>query len=299
MKLPIVRQASGAAGGFARPCRLAAALLLCTLLPPATHAASGEALAGTRSPLAESSFRLSDGATLACYRRPGHPTLVLIPGTGSTQVQFHRTGFVEKLSPSLGVLIIEMRGRGRSWPPPPPEKATVEQYARDVLEVVAGTGLDAWYISGKSLGGMICLEIAGQNPAGLRGAIPLEGWVHHAVAAEAFGEDLPAKTKAAKPKDVPPGWTEEQELALITMWRRWTGGERAVGQIRGPVLAVVGDRGLSPRPARQLLRFPEKPNIQLHWVTGADHDVLAPRFVDEVARAVNAFVARVEADAAR
>ena len=36
------------------------------------------------------------------------------------------------------------------------------------------------------IGGMIALEIAGRRPAGLRGVIALEGWVHHTVQRNAF-----------------------------------------------------------------------------------------------------------------
>ena len=242
-------------------------------------------------------YTLADGASLAYYIRPGRPTLVLVPGTGKDRSVFLDSGFVDRLSPSLGVVIVEMRGRGQSWPPPNPAQANVEQYASDVLELVHALQFESWYMSGHSLGGMITLEIAGRNPSGLRGAIPLEGWVHYSVAAEAFREDnLPPgqRYSLSKPKDVPPGWTEEQEIALLRMWRTWEGGERAVQQAQCPVLAFVGDRNLSPRPSRRVLKFPDRPNIELYWVKGAGHKILESKFAGEVAEAVNGFIAEVE-----
>ena len=129
----------------------------------------------------------SDGASLAYYVKPGPgPSLILIPETHGDRTQFYDAGFLQNLPQDLQLVVIETRGQGRSWPPPTPAQASIEQYASDVLEIVRHLGGSPWYVAGHSLGGMIALEIAGRRPAGLRGVIALEGWVHHTVQRNAF-----------------------------------------------------------------------------------------------------------------
>src|SRR5687768_7834456 len=77
---------------------------------------------------------LSDGTILACYVRAaaaGRPTLVLVPETHGDRSQFIERLFLENLPADLGVVIVESRGQGRSWPPPAPAQATIERYASD------------------------------------------------------------------------------------------------------------------------------------------------------------------------
>src|ERR1043166_197920 len=116
------------------------------------------------------SLMLSDGAKLAYYVRAaasGRPTLVLVPETHGDRSQFFERMFLEPLPADLGLVIVESRGQGRSWPPPSLREASIERYASDALEVVAAANLASWYIGGHSLGGMIAVEIAGRRPAGL------------------------------------------------------------------------------------------------------------------------------------
>lgn len=245
---------------------------------------------------------LSDGALLAYYVRPpqaARPSLVLVPETHGDRSQYFESTFLDKLPPDLGMIVIESRGQGRSWPPPTPAQATIERYASDVLEVIAREQPPVWYIGGHSLGGMIAIEIAGRRPEGLRGVISLEGWTHHTVQRAAFG-DPPSRTEAQKAdartqreeRYRSQRWTAEEFAALGKAWTSWTQGQEILRTTRHPVLSVWGDRGKSSRPSRAALQLPETPNVELIWIAGSDHYVTDPPFAADVAAAITRFVDR-------
>ncbi|MSU48286.1 MAG: alpha/beta hydrolase [Opitutus sp.] len=248
------------------------------------------------------SLVLGDGAILAYYVRPGaagQPMLVLVPETHGDRSQFFEPSFLEKLPVSLGLVVIESRGQGRSWPPPTPAQAKIERYASDVLEVVGVLRPPAWFVGGHSLGGMIAIEIAGRKPAGLRGVIALEGWAHSRVQRAAFPEITP-RTEAQRvdaraqreERYRTQRWSADEVAALGQAWTKWTGGETILRETTYPVLSVWGDRGRAVRPSREELLLPDRSNVDLVWIAGSDHYVTDPPYAAEVGAAIAAFVAR-------
>lgn len=248
---------------------------------------------------------LPDGALLAYYLKPGRgPMLVLIPETHGDRTQFYEPGFLQNLPDDLQLVVIETRGQGRSWPPPTPEQASIEQYASDVLALVGKLGGSPWYVAGHSLGGMIALEITGRRPVGLRGVIALEGWVHHAVQRNAFPARVPRteaeQAEARRQREErhrSQRWTPEEAASLTRMWTAWSSGERIVRETTYPVLSVWGDRGYEPRPTREQLLLPAAPTVDVYWVKGADHYVTDAPFAAEVAGAIARFIVQVEGKA--
>jgi pimeloyl-ACP methyl ester carboxylesterase len=244
---------------------------------------------------------LRDGAVMAYYVKVGAgPTLILIPETGGDRTQFFGQGFVDRLLPDLGVVIIESRGRGRSWPPPRVEQATMEQYADDVLEIIEMIAPNRWFVSGHSLGGMIALEIAGRQPRGLCAVITLEGWTHFTVEDDAFPPSLP-QTKAwtearqlRRERLAKSRWTPDERAAVVSIWRKWQSGPRILRETEYPVLSIWGDRNLSVLPGRDKLQLPDRPNIDVAWIHGSDHFVLQPESAAEVALKINQFISRME-----
>lgn len=242
---------------------------------------------------------LADGALLAFYVRPGVPTLVLVPETHGDRTQFFEPSFLAGLPQSLGLVVIESRGQGRSWPPPTPAQATIEQLATDVLEVVASLRPAAWFIGGHSLGGMIAIEIAGRTPAGLRGVIALEGWPHSRVQRDAFPEVTP-RTEAQRvdaraqreERYRTQRWTAEEVAALGQAWMKWNRGEQILRDTRYPVLSVWGDRGRAARPGRDRLLLPDRDNVEVVWISGSDHYVTDPPHAAAVSRVIASFIAR-------
>jgi pimeloyl-ACP methyl ester carboxylesterase len=251
---------------------------------------------------------LRDGALMSYLHRPAEPgqsTLVLIPETHGDRFQFLGP-LVEALPAGQGLVIVESRGQGRSWPPPDAAQASIEEYATDVLEVVAHLDLKAWYVGGHSLGGMQAIEIAGRSPAGLRGVISLEGWTHHEVQAAAFA-GAPARTAEQRQADqlyreeryARLRWTEEEYRRLVSIWRRWTTGEAILRTNRLPLLSVWGDRGLAVRPDRETLRLPPEDGCELVWIEGSDHYVTRGPHAAAVGQAIARFIARIETGPSR
>jgi pimeloyl-ACP methyl ester carboxylesterase len=246
------------------------------------------------------SMVLPDGALLAYYVKPGRgPTLVLVPETHGDRTQFYERGFLANLEPELELVVIESRGQGRSWPPPTAAQASIEQYADDVLAAVRQLGLPQWYVGGHSLGGMIALEIAGRRPAGLKGVITLEGWVHHSVR-DAFPSAPRTEAEQAEARRQrqeryrTQRWTADETAALTRMWTAWSSGGRILRETPYPVLAIWGDRGQKPRPTWEQLLLPGKASVELHWIEGSDHYITDAPFAADVARVITRFIARVE-----
>jgi len=284
-------------------------LLLAAGLPPAVGAPlAAEVSVWPKTSVERPEFTthalvLRDGALLAYYIRPGSgPTLVLIPETNGDRAQFFMDEFLSAIDSQFRLVLIETRGQGRSWPPPTATQATIENYAEDVLEIVRHLALDGWYVCGHSLGGMTAIEIAGRRPAGLRGVIPLEGWVHSRVSSMAFtsqpNRTEAQMTEARREREVrylSHRWTADEYALLTGMWRAWTRGETIMHATEYPFLAIWGDRGMAQRPSLELLLLPDKPSIQIKWIGGSGHQVTAPRFAGEVATAINGFITQVEA----
>lgn len=246
---------------------------------------------------------LGDGALLAYYVRPGapgKPTLVLVPETHGDRSQYFEPSFLANLPADLPLVVVESRGQGRSWPPPAAGTATVEGYADDVLAVVAALRLDRWIIGGHSLGGMIALEIAGRRPAGLCAVVALEGWVHSRVQRLAFPAVPRSEAQVAEARRQreerhrSQRWTPEEAAALVRAWTAWARGEAIVRETDLPVLSVWGDRGRATRPGRAELLLPERPNIAVAWIAGADHYVTDPPYAAETARVITRFLRQLE-----
>ncbi|MBK9168228.1 MAG: alpha/beta fold hydrolase [Bryobacterales bacterium] len=237
-----------------------------------------------------------DGAEIAYSIREGAgPALILVPGSWGDHRVFD--AFVRSLPPSLRVIVVELRGHGASGPAD--LQPTMARLADDVLSVADALGLRRFYIGGHSIGGMLAIEIAGRRPESVAGAIPMEGWTHHRVLAQAFGSDLdPTLTPEQRQIDlanrerVRSRLNEAEIAAFGSVWRQWD-GLPILETTPVPVLSIWGDRG-RPRPSRALLRLPERPNLELIWMPGASHSLLV-QCPEQAAGATAAFIARIEA----
>lgn len=238
-----------------------------------------------------------DGAEIAYQIRRGPgPAVVLVPGSYVGADDW--ADVVAAIDRTLTVQIVEVRGHGDSWPPP--VSGSIAQFAGDVFAAAAHAGLPRFYAGGHSLGGMIAIEMAAQQPAAIRGVISVEGWTHHTVARDAFGANANVLAPALREKlaelrkPVMTRWTKEQVTEFGAIWRQWDGGP-ALEQMRVPVLQLWGDRG-APPATRDKMKIPDRANIELQWVAGASHYLPMER-PREVAAAINRFVldhARVE-----
>jgi len=255
--------------------------------------------ATVREPAAEAAsferrvFRLPDGKHMNCRTRPGDgPVLVLIPGTWGTFDRF--TGLIAALPDDLPIAVIELCWQGGQKPPT--TALSIEQLADDVLWVVEALGLEQFYIGGHSIGGMIAVEMAGREVPGLVGIIAMEGWTHHSVVQTAFdgvvnGPLTPAEQAAcdAARERERAHLSQAEREAIGAIWTRWNGYEGLM-RSQAPVLHIWGERG-KPRPDRAALQIPDRPNIEIAWITGASHRMLT-QAPDAVAACIRDFLAR-------
>ncbi len=280
-------------------------LLLFAAIPAAPRAQTpGERaladLASVNKAMAESfthdSLTLGDGTRLAWHTREGSgPTLVLIPGSWGDYLVYNR--LVAHLDPALRIIIVELRGHGNSTPAT--LNGSMELFADDVLKVVEHLKLERYYISGHSIGGMLAVEIAGREPKGLAGSIPIEGWTHHTVQKNAFGHlpefPLSPEHEAERLANRERGLarlTEAERQNFGSVWRNWD-GNGALKKASVPMLQIWGDRNMNPVPDRATMQIPEQDNIQVVWIANASHALLVeqPR---AVASAINDFVVRTD-----
>jgi pimeloyl-ACP methyl ester carboxylesterase len=244
------------------------------------------------------SKKLPDATLSYVVRQATGPTLVLIPGSFDRAESW--LGVVAKLDPQFQVVIVELRGHGESWPPPTTETGTIEQFAKDVFACTDDAGLQSFYVGGHSIGGMVAIECARQQPARLRGVLSIEGWTRSLALARALQgrtdntlspEQKQQKTVLRRPTTS--RWQPEQLSAFAQIWQHWNGAE-ILQQTNLPILELWGDRGDTERPTREALFLPERPNIELVWITGASHFLPLERPTNTAA-AMNDFIRKVEA----
>ncbi len=262
------------------------------VIPPAEKADS----------LAEIGFErhfveVKDATISYALRKRAGPTLVLVPGSFDSAESW--LGVVANLNHAIQVAIVELRGHGQSWPPPTVHSGSIEQFAKDVLACTDDARLRSFYIGGHSIGGMVAIECARQQPDLIRGVLSIEGWTRSSVLGAAFKartdstlSDLQKQRKFELRRPTSSRWTKEQLSAFAQIWQHWDGTE-ILEQTSLPVLELWGDRGDSTRPSRSVMRIPSRANIDLVWVPGASHFLPLER-PKETAAAVNEFVRKTE-----
>ncbi len=232
-------------------------------------------------------------ATLSyVVRAGGAPAVLLIPGSFSDVHQWdHVVGCLPR---DLHLVLTEVRGHGGSWPPP--VDGSIEQFAADTLAIADAENLERFCIGGHSLGGMIAKEFARRWESRVAGVISLEGWTHWRAAGAFEGSTYITLTPEQERRRLDivahatGRWTDEQRGEFVKIWRKWERGEEFMRQTPLPVLEMYGDRG-RPRPSREQLCVPDRPNIAFRWLSGASHDLPLER-PQEVAAAMAEFLQR-------
>jgi len=235
-----------------------------------------------------------DGTRIVARVREGSgPALIHVPGTWGSAAT--RGSLMDALDPDLTVVCVALPGQDDNWPPP--EDPAVTRFTDDTVRLADELGLERFFISGNSLGGMISVDMLRYGPERILGAIPIEGWTHWTVSPNAFGSDVtstltPEQTEFLERvrHDLLYRWDPELARRYSTMWRQWDGWDTLCASDI-PVLEIWGDRGRE-RPSREMMRIPDRPNIELEWIAGASHSLLveAP---ERLAELINGFVKRV------
>ena len=133
----------------------------------------------------------SDGTTIA-YRTHGDgEPVVLVHGTGLSQVAWRGLGYVDALA-GYQVVTLDLRGHGRSGRPSSPSDYTSDRFASDVLSVLDALAIPRAHYLGYSLGARIGFTLLDTCPDRLRSFVSLGG-THRSTAggpAEVFFPDF-------------------------------------------------------------------------------------------------------------
>ena len=237
-----------------------------------------------------------DDVKLSYVVRPGDgPTLILIPGSFSDVNQWNEV--IPVLGKNMNLILIEVRGHGKSWPPP--INGTIEQMAKDVMVVANNEKIGSFYIGGHSIGGMISKEVGRYRPQQVKGVISIEGWTHWRASRDAFNGDMnntltpDQDKKRLEGREMGTGhWTDEQRSNFASIWRKWEKGMEFLQNTNLPVIEIYGDRGRK-RPALEQLYIPDRPNIEVHWIENTSRS-LPLEAPEEVAKTIMKFVEKVE-----
>ena len=91
----------------------------------------------------------------------GYPLICLHGGPGLDHWSF--ADYLDGLAPDVRVILADQRAHGMS-DPAPRETWTMEQLARDVVDLADALELEQWSLLGHSFGGMVALQVAVDHP---------------------------------------------------------------------------------------------------------------------------------------
>lgn len=205
------------------------------------------------------------------YERSHEPTLVLIHGAWCDAEDWNST--LPFLPPGHGILRFDLRGHGRSDGPNGP--VAFDDHLDDILALLDYLDLAAPVLVGHSLGGMLSMRLAERHPRRVRGLALLEGWTYLGVPWKEKGQ-MHGMLPDAMIGRIRRKWDETQrrwpQAVLADYWEtvRRADASRFLATTRLPVLEIYGERG-EPRPTRDELAIPDRPNVELVWLEGAGH----------------------------
>ncbi len=235
---------------------------------------------------------LDGGRITATIREGTGSALVLIPETwGNAHT---RDPLLERLDPNLRIICVALAGQDDNWPPC--HHPSIPRFSAHVIALADHIGLDRFVVAGHSLGGMVSLDLLRSGPDRILGAVSIEGWTNWTVKNRAFADDTDSTLTDAQRRfleDVRHRLLDRWDPALrtrySTIWREWDGWD-ILNATPLPVLEIWGDRGRT-RPTREIMRIPDRPNIELAWIPNASHNLLveAP---DRLAELLNNFVGK-------
>ena len=92
----------------------------------------------------------------------GNPLVLVHGATGDITDWRHQ---VAEFASTHRVLIMDLRGHGRSTAPTDRDAYSIDRMARDVVELVDQAGFDRYHLVGHSMGGAISQEVALADPS--------------------------------------------------------------------------------------------------------------------------------------
>ncbi|KAA9132760.1 alpha/beta hydrolase [Marinihelvus fidelis] len=217
----------------------------------------------------EHTYTSHDGLELF-YREygGGDDTVICLPGLTRNSKDFQ--GLAEHLSGRWRVLTPDLRGRGRSAHDPKWKQYLPPTYVRDTWTLMDTLGIESAAIIGTSLGGLMAMIMADQQPQRMRGVVmndvgpevapaALERILEYAGRTPAQPDWAAAATLArqnyeiAYPDQDDAFWDEQARLA----WR-----ETADGQVAPDYDRKIGDALRHMAKSMGLIRFLQKLGVR-------------------------------------
>lgn len=226
----------------------------------------------------------------------GEP-MVLLHGLGSSGRDW------ELQLPALTdyrVLLIDMRGHGRSEKPSGPY--SVPMFARDVVAIFDHVGFTSAHVVGLSMGGMIAFQMAVDTPERIRSMVIVNSgpalvpaslsdkfkvWLRFFIVRmmgmRKMGETLAPRLFTDADMDVQrqqfiERWAENDRESYLAAMRAivgWTVLDR-IGTIQIPTLIVAADMDYTPISAKEAY-IAKMPSARLHIIENSHHAVPAER----------------------
>ncbi len=226
----------------------------------------------------------------------GEPLVFVHGYTGDITDWRHQ---IPEFSRTHRMLVMDLRGHGRSEAPSDRSTYTILQMSRDVEELVQQVGFDRYHLLGHSMGGGIVQEIAIHSPQKLLSLIlqdtsikfamtgdpVMENWRNTRMTLAGAG-DMAAVAELPPPAPPPPHMTvarlEETKARLSRMspdafigaWQAlesWEGTVDRAARIAAPTLIIYGDLD-----APMLIRGSSKlaqliPNVRVEVIPETAH----------------------------
>lgn len=153
---------------------------------------------------------------------------------------------INALDTELNLVLVDLHGPDSRWYNPC--NTSVEGLAEGVVLALDGLALHQFYIGGRSIGGMIAIEVGRVQPNRVKGIIPIEGWTHWSVQARAFDDlksNMISAEKFAQEQEhlacVRSYYTKEEGEAFVKIWKRRDSYE-FLSRTTIPILEIWGDR---------------------------------------------------------
>jgi pimeloyl-ACP methyl ester carboxylesterase len=93
------------------------------------------------------------------------PPLVLVHGLLSHLEEWHELGYVDSLKKDFTLILVDMRGHGRSDKPHDPEAYKLRLLVADVIAVMDALNISKTHFLGYSLGGRMAFALASARVA--------------------------------------------------------------------------------------------------------------------------------------
>ena len=161
--------------------------------------------------------RAPDGTTID-YRTHGDgEPVVLVHGTGLSQVVWRGLGYVDALA-GYQVVTLDLRGHGRSGRPLSPSDYSTARFATDVLSVLDAEAIPRAHYLGYSLGARIGFTLLDIRPDRLRSFVSLGG-THRSTTGgptEVFFPDFDAALRLGGMAEFVERWGHRRRAPLDT-----------------------------------------------------------------------------------